>query len=183
MFPLGDLSITEFLRDYWQKKPLLIPNAWPDFQDYLSGEELAGLALEEDVEARLIVQQAGQWQVQQAPLETDDFLLLPERNWTLLLQTLEHWLPQAQELIEAFRFVPNWRLDDVMISYSAPGGGVGAHIDQYDVFLLQGKGQRRWQVGKKSSPVTQTSPHPDLKQIAPFEAHIDAIVCLKGNHT
>lgn len=148
-WPLGEMDAETFLRDYWQKKPLLIRNAFPDFEPPLDAEELAGMALEEQVESRLITQSAdGQdWQLQHGPLSEAQFAQLPKSHWTLLVQAVDHWLPEASELVECFRFVPNWRLDDLMISYAADGGGVGPHYDNYDVFLLQASGTRRWEIG------------------------------------
>ncbi|MCO7222786.1 cupin domain-containing protein [Pleionea sp. CnH1-48] len=173
---LGSLSPQQFLNEYWQKKPLVIRQAFSGFKDFLSPEELAGLALEEDVEARLIQQEDDQWQVQCGPLEEEDFLTLPESHWTLLVQTLEHWLPEVKELQQAFSFLPDWRHDDVMVSYATQGGGVGPHIDQYDVFLIQGQGKRHWRVGEPKASIQEIRPHPDLKQIADFDAIIDVVL-------
>ncbi|MGH1462627.1 MAG: cupin domain-containing protein [Neptuniibacter sp.] len=147
--PLGDISLEVFLRDYWQKKPLLIKNAFPDFVPPVSAEELAGLALEEEIESRLIIQSdnGADWQLQHGPFEEDIFSTLPEKNWTLLVQSVDHWIPEAAEFVSHFNFIPSWRLDDLMISYAADGGGVGPHYDNYDVFLLQASGTRRWEVG------------------------------------
>ncbi|WP_420598358.1 cupin domain-containing protein [Neptuniibacter sp.] len=147
--PLGDISLEVFLRDYWQKKPLLIRNAFPDFVPPVSAEELAGLALEEEIESRLITQSddGADWQLQHGPFEEEIFSTLPEKNWTLLVQSVDHWLPEAAEFVSQFNFIPSWRLDDLMISYAADGGGVGPHYDNYDVFLVQASGTRRWEVG------------------------------------
>jgi 50S ribosomal protein L16 3-hydroxylase len=147
--PFGDISIETFLSEYWQKKPLLIRNAFPGFEPPLSADELAGMALEEEVESRLIVQSADgeDWQLKNGPLDEDTFADLPDSHWTLLVQAVDHWLPEASEIVEQFRFAPNWRLDDLMISYATDGGGVGPHYDNYDVFLIQASGTRRWEVG------------------------------------
>ncbi len=146
---LGGLSAADFLRDYWQRKPLLIRGAFPDFQCPLEPDELAGLACEAGVEARLVEERGpqGPWQVSHGPFDETTFARLPERDWTLLVQAVDHYVPQVAELLESFAFLPRWRLDDIMISYAPPGGSVGPHVDQYDVFLLQGSGQRRWQLG------------------------------------
>ncbi|WP_431023846.1 JmjC domain-containing protein [Halomonas sp. H5] len=146
---LGGLSAADFLRDYWQRKPLLIRGAFPDFQCPLEPDELAGLACEAGVEARLVEERGpqGPWQVSHGPFDDPTFARLPERDWTLLVQAVDHYVPQVAELLESFAFLPRWRLDDIMISYAPPGGSVGPHVDQYDVFLLQGSGQRRWQLG------------------------------------
>ena len=148
-WPLGDIDAETFLREYWQKKPLLIRNAFPDFVPPLDAQELAGMALEDNVESRLITQSPdGQdWQLQHGPLTEAQFANLPKSHWTLLVQAVDHWLPEASELTEAFRFIPNWRLDDLMVSYATDGGGVGPHYDNYDVFLLQATGTRCWEVG------------------------------------
>ncbi|SEK93405.1 cupin domain-containing protein [Halomonas daqiaonensis] len=148
---LGGLTAAEFLRDVWQQKPLLIRGAFPDFQCPLDPDELAGLACEEGVEARLVEEHGtdGPWQVSHGPFDEAVFAELPERDWTLLVQAVDHYVPEVAELLEAFTFLPRWRLDDIMISYAPPGGSVGPHVDQYDVFLLQGRGQRRWQLGGK----------------------------------
>ncbi|MGY6565692.1 MAG: JmjC domain-containing protein [Halomonadaceae bacterium] len=146
---LGGLTAAEFLRDYWQRKPLLIRGAFVDFEGPLDPDELAGLACEEGVEARLVEEDGpdGPWQVSHGPFEEAVFGELPERNWTLLVQAVDHYVPEVAELLEHFDFLPRWRLDDIMISYAPPGGSVGPHVDQYDVFLLQGLGRRRWQLG------------------------------------
>lgn len=148
-FPLGEMSAETFLRDYWQKKPLLIRNAFPDFEPPVSADELAGLACEEDVESRLVIQDAEgeQWALENGPFEDKRFTSLPGSHWTLLVQAVDHWVPEANALLEQFRFIPSWRIDDLMVSYATKGGGVGPHYDNYDVFLIQASGQRRWEIG------------------------------------
>ncbi len=145
---LGTLSVADFLRDYWQKKPVLIRQAVPGFESPLSPEELAGLACEEDVPARLILESAGTrpWTMRHGPFAEEDFTSLPEDGYSLLITDCEKLIPDLMTLVEQFRFVPDWRIDDLMISYAPPGGSVGAHIDEYDVFLLQGMGQRKWMI-------------------------------------
>lgn len=141
------LSQQQFLDEYWQKKPLLIRNAFPAPVTDLTAEDLAGFACEQDVESRLI-RQAGDtnWSLGHGPLSEEAFSLLPENNWTLLVQDMDkHW-PSLQQLWQPFDFMPHWRRDDIMVSYAVPGGSVGAHIDNYDVFLLQAQGVRRWQI-------------------------------------
>ncbi len=146
---LGDLPIETFIAEYWHKKPLLIRQALAPFEAPLSADELAGLACEAEVESRLVIENpdTGDWQLQLGPFEETLFSQLPKSHWTLLVQAVDHWVPEAADLIEQFRFIPSWRLDDLMISYAADGGGVGPHYDNYDVFLLQVEGQRRWEVG------------------------------------
>lgn len=147
--PFGDISIEDFLRDYWQKKPLLVRNAFPDLQAPVGADELAGLSLEEDVESRLVIQSpdTDHWEIKHGPFDEEAFASLPESHWTLLVQAVDHWVPEANDLIEQFRFIPNWRFDDLMVSFASQGGGVGPHYDNYDVFLIQTQGQRRWEVG------------------------------------
>lgn len=166
----GGMSAEEFLRDYWQKKPLLIRQAFPDFESPLSADELAGLSLEEEVESRIVLEQgATPWELRHGPFTEDDYRTLPERDWTLLVQAVDQFVPEVAELLQAFRFLPSWRLDDVMISYAAPGGSVGPHYDNYDVFLLQGHGHRRWKVGQPCGPDSPLLPHPDLRILSDFE--------------
>ncbi|MDW5376974.1 cupin domain-containing protein [Halomonas sp. HP20-15] len=146
---LGGLTAAQFLADYWQKRPLLIRGALPDFVTPLSPDELAGLACEEGVEARLVEEHGrdAPWRVTHGPFDEATFARLPERDWSLLVQAVDHYVPAVNALLEAFHFLPRWRLDDVMVSYAPPGGSVGPHVDQYDVFLLQGSGSRHWQLG------------------------------------
>ncbi|MGV3556408.1 MAG: JmjC domain-containing protein [Croceibacterium sp.] len=158
-----------FLRDHWQKKPLLIRNPWDGWRNPLEPDELAGLACEDSVESRLIMQDAGRWNLEQGPLDESRFGQLGGRPWTLLVQSVDHHVPAVAALLEAFRFIPDWRIDDVMVSYADDGGGVGAHYDQYDVFLLQGLGRRRWQLGGSCDEQTELLPHDDLRLLADFE--------------
>ena len=143
---LGGLTPQEFLRDYWQKKPLLVRNAIPGFQGLLSRDELIDLASDENVQSRLVCQKQKKWSLKHGPLETQDFSGLPKNQWTLLVQEVNHFLPSARDLLLKFNFIPYARLDDLMVSYAPKGGGIGPHFDSYDVFLLQGQGSRRWQV-------------------------------------
>ena len=148
-FP-NDMTIEEFLRDYWQKKPLYIPAALNNFTDPLQPEELAGLACEEEIAARIIQDNGNNdWQVRHNPFTEEDFTRLPASHWTVLVQDLNKHIRELDLLLDAFSFLPSWRIDDVMASYAAPHGGVGPHTDQYDVFLLQGMGTRRWQISEE----------------------------------
>jgi 50S ribosomal protein L16 3-hydroxylase len=158
-----------FLRDYWQKKPLLIRNPWGAWHNPLEPDELAGLACEDDVESRLILQAEGAWAVESGPLPEARFGKLGKAPWTLLVQAVDHHVPEVAALIAPFRFIPNWRIDDVMVSYATDGGGVGAHYDQYDVFLIQGLGKRRWQIGALCDADTELLPNDDLRLLANFE--------------
>ncbi|MCD7098826.1 cupin domain-containing protein [Stenotrophomonas sp. MMGLT7] len=145
--PLG-MPADRFLRDYWHKRPLLIRNAFPGFQSPVAPEDLAGLACEDGVLARLISldRSSGRWNVRSGPFQEEDFPGLPDHDWTLLVQDVDKWDPDVRALLEQFRFLPRWRIDDIMISFAATGGSVGAHVDHYDVFLLQAQGHRRWQI-------------------------------------
>lgn len=166
---LGGISAREFLRDYWQKKPLLIRQAIPSFESPISPDELAGLSLEDEVESRLVIEHGETpWELRRGPFGDDTYQNLPERDWTLLVQAVDQLVPEVAELIEHFRFLPNWRIDDVMISFAAPGGGVGPHFDNYDVFLLQAHGQRRWRIGQVCDGDSPILPHPDLRILSEF---------------
>ena len=167
---LGGISAREFLRDYWQKKPLLVRQAIPSFESPVSPDELAGLSLEEEVESRLVIEHGESlWELRRGPFNEDTYQNLPERDWTLLVQAVDQLVPEVADLIQQFRFLPNWRIDDVMVSFAAPGGGVGPHYDNYDVFLLQAHGQRRWRVGQMCDSDSPVLPHADLRILANFE--------------
>ena len=145
---LGGLSVEQFFSDYWQKKPLLIRGAFPAFKDPISAEELAGLACEEEVVSRLVLEKGGErpWELRRGPFKEQDFLTLPDSHWTLLISDVEKHLPELAQLLEPFRFIPDWRVDDLQISYAPEHGTVGPHWDDYDVFLLQGQGRRHWRI-------------------------------------
>lgn len=146
---LGGLSPDTFLRDYWQKKPLFVKGALPDFTPPVSPDDLKRLATREDAAARLILEEGGEypWELRHGPFRLRDFQRLPETKWTFLVQEVDRFSEAARALLDRFSFIPRWRVDDLMISYAAPDGGVGAHIDNYDVFLIQGLGTRRWRIG------------------------------------
>lgn len=148
------LTKARFLNEYWQKKPCIIRQAIADFSPLLDGNDLAGLACEEMVESRLVKGSIARadWSVTHGPFQEDDFLKLPEENWTLLVQDVEKHYAPLQPLMQQFSFIPHWRLDDLMISYAETGGSVGPHVDQYDVFLLQAEGKRRWQIAETFNP-------------------------------
>jgi 50S ribosomal protein L16 3-hydroxylase len=164
----NEFDIDLFLRDYWQKKPLLIRNPWEDWTNPLDPDEFAGLACEDEVESRLIIQTRKAMKVEHGPFAEKRFGKLGKKPWTLLVQAVDHYVPEVAALIEPFRFIPNWRIDDVMVSYASDGGGVGPHFDQYDVFLVQGLGARRWQVGGLCDGTTVLLPHDDLRLLAEF---------------
>ncbi len=169
---LGGLTPERFLAEYWQKKPLLVRQAIPGFRLPLSADELAGLACEPEVESRLILEKGGErpWQLEHGPFAEERFAALPGSHWTLLVQRVNHWVPQVADLLDHFAFLPAWRLDDIMISYAADQGGVGPHTDQYDVFLLQGAGRRRWQIDASVNDESPLLDHPELRILEQFHA-------------
>ncbi|WP_289169511.1 cupin domain-containing protein [uncultured Pseudoalteromonas sp.] len=171
---INNLCEQEFLNQYWQKKPLLIKQGFTDFQDPIEAEELAGLAMEESIESRIVTNHNNDWQAYQGPFE--DFEKLTEQHATLLVQAVDHWHSDAAQLLHPFRFIPNWRIDDLMISYSTPKGGVGPHLDQYDVFIIQGQGKRHWRVGLPDPTLKQFAQNKKLLQVEQFEAVIDCIL-------
>ena len=151
--PLG-MDPADFLRDYWQKRPLLIRAAEQDFVCPLTPDDLAGLACIEGTLGRIVryERRRDRWLVETGPFAEQRFASLPKRDWTLLVQDVDRWDPDVRKLLYPFAFLPRWRIDDIMISYAVPGGSVGAHVDQYDVFLLQGMGRRRWQIDASANP-------------------------------
>ncbi len=174
-----------FLRDYWQKHPLLVRSAFPDFQPPLTPDELAGLACTEGALARIVEHagparntprvlattlrhNAGRWTLRTGPFDDAQFARLPERHWTLLVQDVDKWDTDTAALLAAFAFIPSWRVDDVMVSYATDGGGVGAHVDQYDVFLIQGLGLRRWAIDARAHPDVRFRDHVPLKLLRAF---------------
>lgn len=164
------LTIDDFLRDYWQQQPLFMPGALPGYRSPVSPEELAGLACEDDVESRLILEHgATPWQLKHGPFTEEDFGKLPDSHWTLLVQDLDKHLPEAARLLDAFRFIPRWRVDDVMISYATDQGTVGPHTDAYDVFLVQAQGQRRWRISSRVYGDEDLLPDIDLKVLKAFD--------------
>ncbi|BBP03479.1 hypothetical protein TPL01_08880 [Sulfuriferula plumbiphila] len=148
---LGGLSATRFLREYWQKKPLLIRNAVPAFAGLINPDALIELSCADDVQARLVRQKKHGWQLHHGPFTRSGFKRIGKLPWTLLVQELNHHLDAAETLLARFNFIPHARLDDLMVSYAVDGGGVGPHFDSYDVFLLQGMGQRLWQVSAQDN--------------------------------
>lgn len=167
---LGGISPSEFMAKYWQKKPLLIRNAIPHFKPLLSRAELFDLAEQNDVESRLIVQSGKSWKMSNGPFSNSESQSLPslkKSNWTLLVQGVDLHHEAAHALKNQFRFAPDARLDDLMISFATDGGGVGPHFDSYDVFLLQAFGTRRWRIGKQKDLTLQAGV--PLKILANFE--------------
>jgi 50S ribosomal protein L16 3-hydroxylase len=152
--PLGGLPVADFLARHWQRRELLVRRALPDFEPPFTPEQLAGLACEEDVNARLVLERHGRapWEVRHGPFEPDEFTRLPATHWTLLVEEVDRLLPGLTPLMDRFRFLPDWRRDDLMVTYAAPEGSVGPHVDSYDVFLLQASGRRRWDIGPVPDP-------------------------------
>ena len=170
---LGGLSPRQFMRQHWQKKPLLVRQAWPGLQSPISRSALFDLAGAEGVESRLLTRFDGDWRLREGPFSRRRLPPVKKPDWTLLVQGLDlHW-QAAHQMLQAFRFVPEARLDDLMISYASDGGGVGPHLDSYDVFLLQAQGRRRWRVG----PVADRTLVPGLPvrilaHFEPTEVHV-----------
>ncbi|MEO6365923.1 MAG: cupin domain-containing protein [Luteimonas sp.] len=175
--PLG-MPAGDFLRDYWQKKPLLIRNAFPDFVSPIAPEDLAGLACEEAALSRVIAHDRvhDSWVVRHGPFPEAYFPTLPQHDWTLLVQDVDKWDADIRALLAHFDFLPRWRIDDVMVSFAAPGGSVGAHVDQYDVFLLQAHGHRRWQVDVSAKPVVACRDDVELKMLREFHPTHDWVL-------
>ncbi|MEQ1663421.1 MAG: cupin domain-containing protein [Thiobacillus sp.] len=167
---LGGLSPAHFLRDYWHKRPLLIRGALPGFNGLLSAAEMRELACRDDVESRLIQGSGRHWQLDHGPFRKRDLSKLPPADWTLLVQSLNHVLPEADALLSRFDFIPHARLDDLMVSYAVPGGSVGPHVDSYDVFLLQGQGHRRWKISAQTDlAMLDDAPLKILRRFKPEE--------------
>lgn len=167
---LEEMTKDEFLAKYWQKKPVVIRQGFKDFQDPIAPDELAGIAMEEAVQSRLVYKQGNEWQAEFGPFESYEHL--GDKNWSLVIQALDNFSEESAEIIEAFRFLPHWRLDDLMTSFAMPGGSVGPHVDNYDTFICQGSGTRHWRVGDKGSH-KEVVAHEALLHVEAFEAIID----------
>ena len=175
--PLG-MPPAQFLRDYWQKRPLLIRNAFPGFISPITPEDLAGLACEEAALSRLVAHDRtnDRWLLRHGPFEEAMFPQLGDHDWTLLVQDVDKWDMDIAALLPAFDFLPRWRIDDVMVSFAAPGGSVGAHVDQYDVFLLQAQGHRRWQIDARSNHPIGFRDDVELKLLSEFTPSHDWVL-------
>ncbi|WP_371181768.1 ribosomal protein uL16 3-hydroxylase [Xanthomonas sacchari] len=180
--PLGMPAAT-FLRDYWHKRPLLIRNAFPNFVSPIEPGDLAGLACEEAALSRLVEHDRAndRWRVRSGPFQEHEFPGMPDHDWTLLVQDVDKWDPDIRALLEQFRFLPRWRVDDVMVSFAARGGSVGAHVDHYDVFLLQAHGHRRWQIDAsvalgRPAPPTDFRDDVELKLLRQFDPTHDWVL-------
>jgi 50S ribosomal protein L16 3-hydroxylase len=170
---LGGLKPADFLAQYWHKRPLLVPGAVPDFSGLLSPAELKMLSADEDVESRLVSCSDHTWKLEHGPFSASRFRKLPKQNWTLLVQSVNHHLASGGELLDRFNFIPHARLDDLMVSYARPGGGVGPHFDSYDVFLLQGQGHRRWRISaQKNLDLIEGLPLKILEHFTPEQEYV-----------
>ena len=175
---LGGITAEQFLNEYWQKKPLLVRNAMPEIINILEPDDVKELAQEETVSARLIKQKdkdPNQWSVKSSPLIKGDFQKLP-KLWTLLVQAVDHYSFDLAELWKKFPFIPQWRRDDIMVSYAPKGGSVGQHFDFYDVFLVQGYGHRRWQLGQMCDENTAFVAGQPLKLLPEMDVHFDEVL-------
>ena len=166
---LGNLPVKRFLGTVWQRKPCLLRQVFPGFEPELEANDIAGLACEEGVEARLVTGSYPQhdWTVRHGPFDERTLRRLPASNWTLLVQDVDKHYPPLRRLLANFGFLPSWRVDDLMVSVAAPGGSVGPHVDQYDVFLLQASGRRRWDINRSFDPACV--PDIELKVLHRFE--------------
>ncbi|OUR92496.1 hypothetical protein A9Q81_16215 [Gammaproteobacteria bacterium 42_54_T18] len=169
---LGGLSIKVFLQDYWQKKPLFVKSAFPDISNMISADELAGLSLEPHIESRLIQEHKNnQWLLEHGPFSDARFSELPESHWTLIVQAVDHHIPEFSQFLDSFKFIPSWRLDDIMITYATDQGSVGPHYDYYDVFLIQLDGKRQWQSGQQCDENTALLPDLPVRILSQFNAN------------
>ncbi|WP_168399932.1 cupin domain-containing protein [Acinetobacter indicus] len=175
---LGCITAEQFLAEYWQKKPLLVRNALPEIANILEPSDVMELALDENISARLIKQKdrdPNQWSVKSSPLLKADFQKMP-KLWTLLVQAVDHYSFDLAELWKKFPFIPQWRRDDIMVSYAPKGGSVGKHFDFYDVFLVQGYGHRRWQLGQMCDAETEFVPGQPLKLLPEMDVNFDEVL-------
>ncbi|RSO54707.1 cupin [Acinetobacter lactucae] len=175
---LGGITAEQFLAEYWQKKPLLVRNGLPEIVGLLEPQDVQELALEEHASARLIRQKdrnPNEWHVKSSPLTKGDFQKLP-KLWTLLVQAVDHYSFDLSELWKKFPFIPQWRRDDIMVSYAPKGGSVGKHFDFYDVFLVQGHGHRRWQLGQMCDVNTAFVPNQPLKLLPEIDVQFDEVL-------
>ena len=172
---LGDMPIEKFLKEFWQKKPLFIKNALPEVPQ-IEPEELAGYALEEEIESRILIETSkgkeplkSDWKLVHGPMTESSFSELPDTHWTLLVQAVDQLNPNINQLLNRFRFLPNWRLDDIMVSYATDQGSVGPHFDYYDVFLIQASGEREWSLGQTCNSQSPMRSDTDCKILRQFD--------------
>lgn len=176
--PLGNISYETFMAEYWQKKPLLVRQAFADFKSPISADELAGLACEEDVDSRIVLEKDGEhpWFPIFGPMNDEVYASLPETHWSLVVNDMEKYLPELSWIVDRFRFIPEWRLDDLLVSYATDAGSVGPHVDLYDVFLLQGEGRRRWQINTQAVTENNQVEETPLRIQKDFKAEQEWIV-------
>lgn len=179
MLRFKEVGLQEFLTDYWQKKPLIFRQALPGFINPLDGDELAGLAMEDEIESRLVIQtphHKPQWHLKRGPLKEKDFQNLSDSHWTLLVQGVDRFIPEVAALLNHFNFLPQWRVDDVMISYAVEEGSVGPHYDNYDVFLFQAQGRRKWSLTTKDCVESNYLPDSELRIMKNFATENEFIL-------
>ncbi|GAB5449769.1 MAG: cupin domain-containing protein [Halioglobus sp.] len=171
---LQDLDKADFLAEIWQQRPLFLPAALSPFQQPLTADELAGLALEEEVESRLVECRRGDWQVHHGPFS--EAQLQRAGAWSLLVQAVDHYVEDVAALRDLVDFIPQWRVDDIMLSYGTDGSSVGPHYDNYDVFLLQGEGEKLWRIGQACDEHSELLPHPQLRILADFDCSAEYLL-------
>lgn len=179
MLNFTDLTQETFLNEYWQKKPLLIKNALPNFESQLSGDEIAGLAMDEELDSKLVIENPNSktdWQIKKGPLAASDFQSLPKSHWTCLVHGIDRVIPPISQLFDHFNFIPHWRIDDIMISVSGLHGNVGPHYDNYDVFLFQAEGKKKWSLTTKDCHAKNHIPDIDLRIMSNFEIEQEFIL-------
>ena len=179
MLNFQDMDLKDFLTNYWQKKPFVFRQAIPDFINPLTADELAGLAMEEDIESRIVLETpkiAPFWHLKSGPFEETYFSQLPKTHWTLLVQGVDRFIPEVAALLQHFNFIPQWRIDDVMISYAVKHGSVGPHYDNYDVFLYQAEGLRKWSLTTKNCNTSNALTNVDLRIMDEFDVENEYVL-------
>ncbi|MBA2651829.1 MAG: cupin domain-containing protein [Tatlockia sp.] len=179
MVRFDEVNLKEFLTDYWQKKPLVIRKAFPEFVNALTPDELAGLSMEEEIESRIVWETPNKvpaWHLKYGPFLEKDFAALPKTHWTLLVQGLDRFVPEIAAMFDSFNFIPQWRVDDVMVSYAVEQGSVGPHYDNYDVFLYQAIGQRKWTLTSKNCEESNYIGDIELRIMQQFEVEEEYIL-------
>lgn len=168
----------DFLRHYWQKKPMLIRGGGRPFVDRIEPDELAGLACEQFIESRIVLNDPDvkKWTLRNGPFSEEDFSKLPESRWSLLVQAVDQWNLGVKSLLKDFDFIPSWRIEDIMISFASDGGSVGPHFDYYDVFLIQGLGKKRWRLGGHVDSNSPMLPDTELRLLETFTPEQDWVV-------
>ena len=165
----------EFLKNNWQKQPCFLKNGFEESLNYLTPEQLIDLSLDDEIESRLISNSSinNDWRLEHGPFENEHFEKLKDPAWTLLIQSIDSWRPETRKILESFKFIPNWRYDDLMVSFATDKGGVGPHVDNYDVFLIQAAGKRRWRVGQMNDIPSPAQSGSGLPHVESFDSIID----------